>query len=297
MKQDLPFNSSSAQHIIHIGCKLGYLATAPTSTLFLLQPYPDTRNTLLSESFLSSSDAAFAHLSDSHGNRVIKTMLVAGYNEFHYEASLIIRSEEPGYVGCTERLDELPMEVLRYTFPSRYCESDKLYELAQERFAGIAPGLHRAQAICDWVHHRLEYRYGSGHSSISACDALARGYGVCRDFAHVMIALCRAMDIPARYVAGHVPPLKANAMETDNDIGIDFHAYVEVYAGGRWHTFDPRYNRDFAGRVKIAHGMDAVDAAFATFYGSVQSTLFNVWARPIEYALTSEEGAPANYTG
>lgn len=171
--------------------------------------------------------------------------------------------------------------MLRYTLPSRYCESDKLTGFAHETFGHVPRGVARAQAICHWVAQHIEYRYGSGSPTLSACEAMQRGYGVCRDFAHVLIALCRAADMPARYVAGYIPLMPGNEVEGDSDIGTDFHAYAEVYAGGRWRTFDARYMQPLAGRIKIAHGMDAVDAAFATFYGNVDILRFEAWARQV----------------
>jgi transglutaminase-like putative cysteine protease len=161
---------------------------------------------------------------------------------------------------------------------SRYCESDKLGSFAAEKFGHLKSGAERVRAIREWTHRNIEYRYGSGGSTVSACDAIARGYGVCRDFAHVMTALCRALDIPARYVAGHVPFLGV----AEGDIGVDFHAYCEVFLGGRWHPFDARYNKVHPGRIKIAHGMDAVDAAFATIYGKAAMTQFHVWSYRVD---------------
>ena len=129
------------------------------------------------------------------------------------------------------------------------------------------------QAICDWVHNNREYRYGSGRPDLSASEAIEQRYGVCRDFAHVVVALCRTFNLPARYVSGHLP-----------DIGFvvsshpeDFHAYCEVYLGGRWFTFDARFNAPRTGRIKLSHGLDAVDGAFATIYGEARLSYFEVW--------------------
>jgi hypothetical protein len=169
---------------------------------------------------------------------------------------------------------QLPFELLRYTLPSRYCDSDKLLNFAWNQFGQTTHGLPRVQAICDWVHNNIEYRFGSGRPDLSASEVIARRHGVCRDFAHAAIALCRAFNLPARYVTGHLPDIGY----VDPGTPMDFHAYCEVYLGQEWLTFDPRYNVPRIGRVKVAHGADAVDGAFATIYGEANLTHFEVWA-------------------
>ena len=175
-------------------------------------------------------------------------------------------------------VSQLPPEVLRYTLPSRYCDSDKLLNLAWQNFGQITNPLQRVQTICDWVHNNIEYRFGSGRSDLSASEVIARRYGVCRDFAHAAIALCRAFNLPARYVTGHLPDIGF----IDPGTPMDFHAYFEVYLGQEWFTFDPRFNVPRIGRVKVAHGADAVDGAFATIYGEANLTHFQVWAYQVD---------------
>ncbi len=144
-------------------------------------------------------------------------------------------------------------------------------------------GLPRVQAICDWVHDNIEYRFASGRPDLSASEVIARRHGVCRDFAHAAIALCRAFNLPARYVTGHLPDIGY----VDPGTPMDFHAYCEVYLGQEWLTFDPRYNVPRIGRVKVAHGADAVDGAFATIYGEANLTYFEVWAYQVNPAQVS----------
>jgi transglutaminase-like putative cysteine protease len=146
------------------------------------------------------------------------------------------------------------------------------------KFGHVPRGAEQAQAICAWVHENIEYRFGSGSPLISAWDVVERGYGVCRDLAHVTVALCRALSLPARYVTGHVPDIGV----VDPGVPMDFHAYAEVYLGGCWHTFDARYNMPRIGRVKIAHGLDAVDGAFSTIFGVATLASFEVWAYQID---------------
>jgi transglutaminase-like putative cysteine protease len=268
---------------IRVGCALDYHVDEPAPMLLMVQPRLAAGQTAVAQHFHIDTGVTVEHLLDSHGNQVLRMMLLPGVNRLRHDAVLFVRSDAadppadvaPGLLITAS----MPMDVLRYTLPSRFCESDKLGARASELFGHQVPGLATAQAICDWTHRHLEYRYGSGDPSLSACEAMARGYGVCRDFAHVMVALCRALDIPARYVAGYMPLFEAG----DTDIGLDFHAYVEAWIDGGWRVFDPRHNRPHVGRVKIAHGMDAVDCAFATIYGQARTAYFHVWSYPVDH--------------
>lgn len=282
------FNTQPAIINVHIGCRLGYIAAAPSPIIFLLRPHGDTCGKVVYERFTTSAGNKENRQTDVHGNRAIRTTLLPGYNDFVYEATLTLpaRPDSDGICAGVTPIGELPLDVIHYTLPSRYCESDRLVDFAKDNFGDFPAGGLQVQAICDWVHANIEYRYGSGSSLLSACDVLRRRYGVCRDFAHVVIALCRALDLPARYVAGHIPRLLENSYGADSDIGRDFHAYVEVYLGGYWYTYDARHNRPLTGRIKIAHGMDAADAAFATFYGEVEATVFTAWSHQVN--ITSE---------
>lgn len=266
---------------IRIGCRLVYKVVEPVLALVMVQPRLVPLQLLLAERFSTSQHPSTTYTIDSFGNKVTQTLLMPEQTEIQYDAILLVPNQADApvvYSDAPATPPFLPMEILRYTLPSRYCESDKLGVLAAELFGHLPSGLATAQAICNWTHHHIEYRYGSGDARLSACEAIARGYGVCRDFAHVMVALCRALDLPARYVAGYMPLFEAS----DSDIGIDFHAYVEVYVAGAWHTFDPRHNRSHVGRVKIAHGLDAKDVAFVTIYGSAETAAFQVWSYPVD---------------
>jgi hypothetical protein len=160
---------------------------------------------------------------------------------------------------------ELPGHVLPYLYPSRYCESDRLHAFAVQQFGHLWQGYSRAAAIQDWVQRHVVFKSNTSSSTTSACDTLASGQGVCRDFAHLMIALCRAVNIPARFATGF-------DFGADPVLGPpDFHAYVEVYLGQRWYLFDPSGTAIPMGFVRLATSRDAADAAFATIFGGVQS--------------------------
>jgi len=160
-------------------------------------------------------------------------------------------------------VDDLPLEAVRYIYPSRYCESDRLANFAFGLFGQVPSGYRRVQAIRDWVHANVRFESNTSDSATSACDTIAAGRGVCRDFAHVMIALCRALSIPARFATG-------TDYGADPALGPpDFHAYVEVFLGERWYVFDPSGTAIPMGLVRIATGRDAADVAFASIFGTV----------------------------
>lgn len=161
---------------------------------------------------------------------------------------------------------QLPGPVLPYLYPSRYCQSDRLHRLAVKEFGHLRQGYSRVQAIRDWVHQRVTFTSNSSTGDTTAVDTLIDEAGVCRDFAHLMIALCRAVNIPARFVSG----IDYGA---DPALGpTDFHAYVEVYVGHRWYMFDPSGTAIPMGFVRFATGRDAASAAFATMFGGVSSS-------------------------
>ncbi|WP_082583896.1 transglutaminase-like domain-containing protein [Noviherbaspirillum sp. Root189] len=273
---DLP-SPPPGMMLVRTGCVLTYEASEAISLLLLIRPRRGPEQTVLQELMDTSSVLPLEELGDSHGNAVVRTTLLPGTTRFRHDALFLVSSQpHGGKPAATSRtpVAQLPADALRYTFASRYCESDRLAGFAASEFGHITDGAELAQAICEWTYRNIEYRYGSGSALLSACDVIGRRYGVCRDFAHVMIALCRALDMPARYVAGHMPYFGV----PEADIGVDFHAYCEVYFGGQWHVFDPRHNKPHPARIKIAHGMDAVDAAFATIYGNARLVDLQVWA-------------------
>jgi transglutaminase-like putative cysteine protease len=203
-----------------------------------------------------------------------------GRTEICHDAIVTVPSapDNQQVTGDMIAVGKLPPELLRYTLPSRYCDSDKLLNFAWNLFGQTQHGLPRVKAICDWVHNNIEYRFGSGRPDLSASEVIQRRHGVCRDFAHAAIALCRTFNLPARYVTGHLPDIGY----VDPGTPMDFHAYCEVHLGQDWLTFDPRYNVPRIGRVKLAHGADAVDGAFATIYGEARQTHFEVWAYQVD---------------
>ena len=167
---------------------------------------------------------------------------------------------------------ELPTEVLQYLLASRYCEVDLLSNTAAELFGNVAPGWSRVQAICDWVHAKVTFGYNFARPTKTALDVYTERLGVCRDFQHLAITFCRALNIPARYATGYLGDIGVPPAPTP----MDFSAWFEVYLGGRWWTFDARHNQSRIGRVLMAVGRDAADVALTTSFGSARLKNFTV---------------------
>jgi transglutaminase-like putative cysteine protease len=276
---------------VRVGCHLVYETTTRVPVLLNLKPRMDPRQAVQSEMITFGENLPAEEFEDSHGNIVYRLVLHPGCNQIRHDAIVSIPSlydnQELPQNPAPIPLAELPPELLRYTLPSRYCDSDKLIAFAWQQFGQIEDGLPRVQAICDWVHNNVEYRFGSGSPEISAWDVIQRRFGVCRDFAHCTTALCRAMNLPARYVTGHLPDIGF----IDPGTPMDFHAYFEVFLGGHWYTYDARFNVPRIGRIKVASGLDAVDAALSTSYGAAMLTHFEVWAYQVP-AGSVTVGAP-----
>src|SRR5579863_4173799 len=269
-------NWSPLNLTVRVGCSLAYETTVPTPVLFVLKPRLEGRVLVMQEKLSFGIGLPSYEFQDSHGNITYRSTFMPGRNEVRHDA-LVAVSAQPDNRDVPNQIvpvGQLPPEVLRYTLPSRYCDSDKLLNLAWQNFGQITNALQRVQTICDWVHNNIEYRFGSGRPDLSASEVIERRYGVCRDFSHAAIALCRAFNLPARYVTGHLPDIGY----IDPGTPMDFHAYFEVYLGREWFTFDPRYNVPRIGRIKLAHGADAVNGAFATIYGQASLAYFEVWA-------------------
>jgi len=261
---------------VRVGCSLAYETALPTPVLFVLRPRLEGRVLVMQERLSFGIGQPAYEFQDSHNNIVYRSILMPGRNEIRHDALVAVSSlpDSREVTGPILPVGQIPFEWLRYTLPSRYCDSDKLMNFAWNQFGQVPQGLPRVQAICDWVHNNIEYRTYSGRSDLSASEVIERRYGVCRDFAHAAIALCRTFNLPARYVTGHLPDIG----HVDPGTPMDFHAYLEVYLGQEWFTFDARYNVPRIGRIKVAHGADAVDGAFATIYGEAKLTYFEVWA-------------------
>lgn len=280
---------------LRVGCALTYEATGPAVLLLNLRPRPDRNHVVLSETLSIGEELPCDEFNDTQGNRFIRVRLAPGTHHVKHDAIVAVPARGDNHTlpadAAPVSIDRLPAGFFRYVLPSRYCDSDKLADFAWQKFGAIEHGLPRVQAISRWIHENIEYRYMSGRPDLSAWDVLQRGYGVCRDFAHLAVALNRAFNLPARYVTGHMPDIGV----PDPDNHMDFHAYAEVYVGGHWFTTDARFHTPRIGRVKIASGHDAVDCAFSTIYGGAVLGYFQVWAYQVPRG-TVEAGDPIDLT-
>jgi transglutaminase-like putative cysteine protease len=251
---------------LHYSVELAYeVRSASADFIFNVQAARTPRQQVLWESLTTSQHVACVEYVDpASAARFLRLRAFAGRFVLRYEASVELHHhlQEPSTVAEIAVAD-LPGYVLPYLYPSRYCESDKLNAFAMQSFGGLWQGHPRVQAICDWVQHNVAFTSGSSIGTTSATDTLREQRGVCRDFAHLMIALCRALNLPARFTTG----LDYGA---DPALGpTDFHAYVEVYLGGRWYMFDPSGTAIPMGFVRLASGRDAADTAYASIFGDV----------------------------
>jgi len=265
---------------VRVGCNIHFECESSATAVLLINPRADSDRPIRRENLDFGRAVKSEAFADTDGNLAHRVLLAAGLNDIRHDALVEVstQSDKSEQFGDAPSVATIDPPLLRYLLPSRYCDSDKLFALAQEKFGHIFDAGARVQAISDWVHNNIEYRFGSGRPDISAAQIIERGYGVCRDFAHCTIALCRALNLPARYVTGHLPDIG----HIDPGSPMDFHAYSEVFLGGQWHVFDARYNEPRIGRIKIAHGLDAVECAFATVYGAARLTNFEVWAYQVD---------------
>jgi transglutaminase-like putative cysteine protease len=287
---------------IRIGCQLDYFAAAATPSIFIVQPPVHPRQLILDETLEVTGAVVTGEYLDAFGNRCQRVTLAPGdvpgearAAMLHYQATAIVppAADEIRAEARAVPPHELPSALLRYTLPSRYAETDELLQFAWDNFGKIPAGYARARAICDWVHRQIEYQRGSSRPDWSAADVIAQRRGVCRDRAHVVVALCRAFNMPARYAVAYLPDIDV----PDDGVPMDFHAYAEVFLEGGWQVFDPHRPEPRKGRVFIATGLDAADAAFATLYGAASLTRFRVWADAEPITSAPAEVAPHSVTG
>ncbi|MCJ0765493.1 transglutaminase-like domain-containing protein [Variovorax terrae] len=253
---------------LQFSVELAYEVTAPgTDFVFNIEAARTHHQRVLAEHLsISQTLVPQAHVDPITHNRYLRLQAHPGALRVRYDATVDLahHAVAPELVGEVW-VANLPGAVLPYLYPSRYCESDRLQGFALQHFGGLWQGYGRVMAIRDWVAGHVAFRSNTSDSHTSAVDTLAGREGVCRDFAHLMIALCRAVNIPARFATG----IDYGA---DPALGpTDFHAYVEAYLGNRWYIFDPSGTAIPMGFVRFATGRDAADAAFATIFGRVES--------------------------
>lgn len=246
--------------ILSVGCTFGYQVLAPAAHFtFNILANTDPRQKLLDESVVCVPAVPEERISTSKGNRVFRVEVPAGPFELRYAATVEVLRPPPPAEMKPDNPGRLPLTVLTYTLPSRYCESDRFAHVAWELFGKIENRAEQVREICRWVDANLVYAPGATDSRTSAWDVWQFRKGVCRDYTHLAIALCRALSIPARYVGGYAAGLDP----------MDFHACLEACLGGQWYLFDPSDGIAPENIVIIARGRDAANAPLTTIFGKV----------------------------
>jgi transglutaminase-like putative cysteine protease len=235
--------------------------------VLMLQPRSGEGQIIVLDELNTSHPYPLKEYLDIYGNRCLRTVIPAG--PFRLENRIIADCVDEIAVDGSAPfvlMEDIPDETLLYLLPSRYCEADLFGEKAREIVGSVAPGYQQVEKIRQFIFDRFEYAYGTTDSSSSAKDVLSSLKGVCRDYAHAGITLCRSLDIPARMVVGYLYDLKP----------MDFHAWFEAFVGDRWYTFDATQEAPRGNRIVVARGRDAADVAIATYFTDIGLTRLNV---------------------
>ncbi len=260
-----------------VGFEIAYLCPQPTPMILALSiHYSRASDLVRPDHLLTSPPVPVTAYRDLFGNWCSRIVAPAGRFVLSTDA-VVNDSGQPDVVAPWVQqvpVEMLPESTLVYLLGSRYCETDQLSEVAWQMFGHGPTGWGRVQAICDFVHRRIEFGYQHARRTRTAWEAFNEGQGVCRDYAHLAIALCRCMNIPARYCTGYL-----GDYGTPQPWGtMDFAGWFEAYLGDRWYTFDARNNTPRIGRVLMARGRDACDVALSSTFGPNTMDGFRVWA-------------------
>ncbi|KMS58153.1 transglutaminase-like domain-containing protein [Sphingobium cupriresistens] len=261
--------------LIRAGFDLAFEAYAPTQMVTMLSVRPSRFSDLRTDHrIVNDRGIELIDSHDAYGNICTRFLLQPGMT--HLSCDFIIADsgevDRQTLQAHQHDIHDLPAEALTFLAGSRYCETDLLSGVAWGLFGHVPPGWQRAQAIVDFVHHHLTYGYCHARSTRTAWEAYQERVGVCRDFAHLAVALCRCMNIPARYCSGYLGDIGVDPV----DVAMDFHAWFEVYLSGEWHSFDARHRVPRIGRILMACGRDAADTALTTAFGPVCLAGFKV---------------------
>lgn len=272
--------------LIKVGFDLVFDLPAPTPVMFLLYLHPARLSTVRQPEKFSVEPAGLKvhEFLDVFGNRCGFVHAPAGKLRFTSDA--IVRDgglPDPYQKDARQHpVEELPADVLQFLLASRYCEVDRMQDIAWNLFGALPPGWAKVQAVVEWVHHHIEFGYGHARPTKTAYDVYQEKKGVCRDFMHLTITLLRCLNIPARYATGYLGDIGVPAAP----FPMDFSAWLEVYLGGKWWTFDARHNVPRIGRVLMARGRDAVDVALTTSFGPTRLEKFEVWTDEVKETVS-----------
>lgn len=272
---------------IRVGFEITVDCPKPTPMLLALRLHPARACREIGSDHIRTEPATpVEEYTDMFGNQCARILAPLGPTTL-WSDCMIEDNGQPDAFDWNARQHEimdLPAETLPYLAASRYCESDELIRSAWKLFGLTPPGWARVQAISNWVHNHVLFDYRFGRPTKTAADVFREGTGVCRDFAHLFIALSRAMNIPARYASGYLSDIGAKA-----DGAGDFCAWAEVYLEGRWYVFDARHNTPRIGRITMVRGRDAADVAMITAFGDYQLTRFKVWTDEVDPAASEAD--------
>ncbi len=263
--------------LIRVGSEISFTFPEPTPIVLMLSMHPVRWPTVrVRENLHSRPFVPLTMFYDIYGNCCHRAVAPAGYVTFANDA-VVDDCGLPDLIvpdAYQSPVETLPADVLHYLLASRYCEVDsELKPLAWQLFGHLMPGWGRVQAICDFAHQHIRFDYQLARPNRTALEAYRERTGVCRDYMHLAITLCRSLNIPARYCTGYLGDICVPAMPYP----MDFSAWFEVYLGGQWYAFDARNNKPRVGRVLMARGRDAADVAITTTFGQNQLQLFKVW--------------------
>ena len=264
-----------------VGSRLVYTINQPTTLIINVQVVRNEFQKIIAEELQVDPQLPFDELTvDDNGNRYVRLVAPVGRLDVSYQATVDLSL----FLGDEKTIAEvppanLPMETFQYLYPSRYCQSDMLFGLVQSEFNDLAPGYSRVAAICDWIYEKVKYLSGSSDSQTSAYETAMQRAGVCRDFAHLGVAFCRALNIPARFVSVYAYQLEPQ----------DFHAVFEAYLGDRWYLFDATKLAPIEGFIRVGTGRDAADVSVATIFGSLNLEEMTIFVEKL-----SDENSPTN---
>ncbi|MBD2330043.1 transglutaminase family protein [Alkalinema sp. FACHB-956] len=250
------------------GCRMQFSSSVDVPVILMLRPRSGYRQWIVQETYALEPFTLVTEYTDGYGNLCQRLIVPAG----EFQLQVTGQAETLGLWELDQTapwiaIEALPDSILQFVLPSRYCESDQVYDWASEITANLEPGYAQAEAIRQWIHDNIQYQYGTSDASTSALNVIQSRQGVCRDFAHLGIALCRSLNIPARMVVGYLHGLKP----------MDQHAWFEAYLGHRWCTFDATQTEHSEDRIVIAYGRDAADVALVTQFGPLQLNEMQVW--------------------
>ena len=270
---------------ISVHCDLQYNVQVPTSFTFAVLAANNPYQEVIAEQLVIAPELPTSRTPlEPSGHELVRLVAEPGPLSLSYDATVELSAFVARAAPAVETpFADLPTDVLPYLNPSRYCQSDLLDRLAMTTFGPLPAGFERVSGVCDWVYDRLEYVPGSTNASTTAIDVLVAGAGVCRDYAHLSMSLCRALGIPVRYVSGY-------ALELDPP---DFHGFFEAFLGDTWYLFDPTRMAPVNGLVRIASGRDAADVAFATLVGRAQLESLVVSTVDLDHIATDPNQIPA----